>query len=129
MSTRPKTTSSPDGRASRPVYSTEHGRLCPGCGRAVPACVCATAGVSRPRGDGPARVRLETKGRKGKGVTVIEGVPLADDALARLGLRLRQRCGSGGTVKDGVIEIQGDHRDTVIDELARQGIAAKRAGG
>lgn len=113
---------------SRPVYSTEVGRLCPGCGRALAQCACKAA-QSAPAGDGIARVRLDTKGRKGKGVTVIDGVPLDAVALARLGTQLKQRCGSGGTVKDGVIEVQGDHRDTVVAELTRQGFKVKRAGG
>ena len=114
---------------SRPVYSTETGRLCPQCGQAVAQCVCQALARARPAGDGIARVRLDTKGRKGKGVTVIDGAPLDDAALQRLGTQLKQRCGSGGTVKHGVIEIQGDHRDTVMAELARQGLKAKRAGG
>ena len=113
--------------SSRPVYSTESGRLCPACGRAIAQCACKAA--APPAGDGIARVRLETKGRAGKGVTVIAGVPLDAQALAALGLRLRQRCGAGGTVRDGVIEVQGDHRETVMAELLRQGIRARRAGG
>mgnify|MGYP003825770889 CR=1 FL=1 len=117
--------------SSRPVYSTELGRLCPACGAPQTGCLCKAkaAAAAVATGDGVARVRLETKGRKGKGVTVIAGVPLTADELARLGTQLKQRCGSGGTVKDGVIEIQGDHRDTVLAELARQGFRAKRAGG
>ena len=76
------------------------------------------------------RVGRETKGRKGKGVTVITGVPLAGDALAELARRLKQRCGSGGTVTDaGAIEIQGDHRDALVPELARLGYTVKRSGG
>ena len=76
------------------------------------------------------RVGRETKGRKGKGVTVITGVPLAGDALADLAKRLKQRCGSGGTVTDaGAIEIQGDHRDTLVAELGKLGYTVKRSGG
>lgn len=71
------------------------------------------------------RVRLETKGRKGKGVTVISGVPLAEDELNDLGKQLKQRCGSGGTVKEGVIEVQGDHRATVMEALKKQGWIVK----
>ena len=71
----------------------------------------------------------QTKGRKGKGVTVVTGLPLSDAELAELGADLKRRCGSGGTVKAGVIEIQGDHRDVVVAELAARGWAAKRAGG
>jgi len=75
------------------------------------------------------RVGRETKGRKGKGVTVVTGVPLAADALDALGSKLKRLCGSGGTVKDGVIEIQGDHRDLLVAELAKLGWTVKRSGG
>ena len=71
----------------------------------------------------------QTKGRKGKGVTVVSGLSLSDAELAELGADLKRRCGSGGTVKAGVIEIQGDHRDAIVAELAARGWAAKRAGG
>jgi len=83
----------------------------------------------RPSGDGVVRVGRETKGRKGKGVTVITGLPLADDELARLATRLKKRCGSGGTVRDGLIEIQGDHRDLLVTELDGLGYRVERAGG
>ena len=83
----------------------------------------------RPSGDGVVRVGRETKGRKGKGVTVITGLPLAHDELARLATRLKKRCGSGGTVRDGLIEIQGDHRDLLVTELDGLGYRVKRAGG
>ncbi|MCX5738218.1 MAG: stress response translation initiation inhibitor YciH, partial [Proteobacteria bacterium] len=68
-------------------------------------------------------------GRKGKGVTVVTGVPLAADALDELASKLKRSCGSGGTVKDGVIEIQGDHRDLLVAELAKLGWTVKRSGG
>ena len=116
---------------SRPVYSTQLGRLCPACAAPLAGCLCKARAAAAlvAVGDGVARVRLETKGRKGKGVTVVAGVPMGADDLTRLGTQLKQRCGTGGTVKDGVIEIQGDHRDTVLAELIRQGIRARRAGG
>jgi translation initiation factor 1 len=82
-----------------------------------------------PAGDGIVRVSLDTKGRKGKGVTVVKGVLLDAAALTQLGKQLKASCGSGGTVKDGVIEVQGDHRDTVIATLQKQGYTVKRAGG
>jgi len=85
--------------------------------------------MSLPSGDGTVRVSRETKGRKGKGVTLIAGVPLGAEALAALTKDLKQRCGSGGTVKDGMIEIQGDHRDRLIVELQSRGYRVKRAGG
>jgi translation initiation factor 1 len=107
------------------VYSTEHGRMCPACGRAVGDCVCRRKNML-PQGDGVVRVGRETKGRRGKGVTLVTGVPLARDGLSVLAKQLKQKCGSGGTVKDGVIEIQGDHRDMVLEELKRQGYRVKR---
>ena len=75
------------------------------------------------------RVRREVKGRRGKPVTTIDGVPLDSEALRGLAGELKRRCGSGGSVKDGVIEIQGDHRDAVIPELEARGYTVKRAGG
>lgn len=111
---------------SRLVYSCEQGRLCPGCGQPANRCACATA---RPAGDGIVRVRRETKGRGGKTVTVITGVPLAGAELKALAKELKTRCGSGGTLKAGVIEIQGDHADLLVGELQRRGYTVKRAGG
>jgi len=113
------------------VYSTAQGRLCPDCGKPTAQCVCKKkpAAAPAPKGDGPIRVGRETKGRKGAGVTVIKGVPLAGDALKSLAKELKARCGSGGTVKDDAIEIQGDHRDLIVEELAKRGFKAKRAGG
>ena len=75
------------------------------------------------------RVGRETKGRKGKGETVVKGLGLQSDELKTLAKRLKRICGSGGTVKDGTIEIQGDHRDRIVEELTREGFDAKRAGG
>ena len=120
---------------SRLVYSTGSGRLCPECGRPLAECRCKRskpaqpAAPAAPKGDGIVRVGRETKGRKGKGVTVISGVPLAGEALEELATRLKKRCGSGGTVDGGVIEIQGDHRDTLVAELGKLGYSVKRAGG
>jgi translation initiation factor 1 len=82
-----------------------------------------------PSGDGIVRVGRETKGRKGKGVTVIRGLPLSGDALDALATRLKKRCGSGGTVDEGAIEIQGDHRDLLVEELGKLGYKVRRAGG
>lgn len=111
------------------VYSTEAGRLCPDCGKAQAGCICKQLAAAARLGDGQVRVGRETKGRAGKGVTVIRGLPLLPDALAELAKALKQRCGSGGTVSEGVIEIQGEHRDTVLAELLKRGFQAKRAGG
>jgi translation initiation factor 1 len=81
------------------------------------------------RRDGVVRVSRETKGRKGKGVTLISGVPLHPDGLRALAKEFKQTCGSGGTVKEGIIEIQGDHRDFLVDALQKKGYTVKRSGG
>ncbi|MCC2957014.1 translation initiation factor Sui1 [Massilia sp. IC2-477] len=109
------------------VYSTESGRMCPECRNAVAQCTCKAKAV--PAGDGVVRVSRQTKGRGGKCVTLVKGLALDATALALLGKQLRTACGSGGTVKDGVIEIQGDHCDLVMDTLGKLGHAPKRAGG
>ena len=111
------------------VYSTDHGRMCPACGNPADQCVCKQAASDIPAGDGIVRVCRETKGRKGKGVTTISGVPLSAAELKRFARELKARCGSGGTVKDGVIEIQGDHRDALIEILKSKGWTVKRSGG
>ena len=113
---------------ARIVYSTGLGRRCPNCLRAATDCVCKK-GTPGKVGDGTVRVARETQGRKGKGVTVITGLPLAQSELEELATKLKKRCGSGGTVDDGRIEIQGDHRDALVRELTALGYAAKRAGG
>lgn len=104
------------------VYSTEHGKMCPGCAKPLAACICHQAQLV---GDGAIRARLDTKGRKGKGVTVISGLPLGPVELALLGKQLKQKCGSGGTVKDGVIEVQGDHCAMLIETLKQLGWKVK----
>ena len=109
------------------VYSTETGRMCPTCRHAVAQCTCKLATI--PTGDGTVRVSRETKGRGGKAVTVVKGVLLDSAALADLGKQLKAACGSGGTVKDGVIEVQGDHCDRALGVLKAQGFVTKRAGG
>jgi translation initiation factor 1 len=102
--------------------------LCPNCRRAVRECVCpkGAPGVRRPQA---VRVGREVQGRAGKGVTVIQGLALPDAEIEALATRLKKRCGSGGTVREGVIEIQGDHRDAIVAELAELGVAAKKSGG
>ena len=110
------------------VYSTDSGRMCPTCRLAVDSCRC-NAAPARPAGDGIVRVSRETKGRAGKGVTLVRGLPLAADALVALGKQLKASCGSGGTVKDGTIEVQGDHCERVMEVLKAQGYTVKRAGG
>jgi translation initiation factor 1 len=122
---------------SRLVYSSERGRVCPDCGQPTTGCKCRR----KPRGRGPetptppdprdgvVRVRRETKGRKGKTVTTVSGVPLSEAGLRDLAAELKRRCGSGGGAKGGVIEIQGDHCDALLEELGARGYRAKRAGG
>jgi translation initiation factor 1 len=106
------------------VYSTETGRICPGCGRPVEGCRCAKGKkpVNRDRGDGRVRIAYATKGRRGKGVTLVTGLPEdSDGGLKALARKLKQRCGTGGTVKGGTIEIQGDQREILLAELKSMG--------
>lgn len=119
------------GRNSGLVYSTDGGKMCPDCSQPVAACRCKTSGVRGGTGaaSGKIRVSRETKGRKGKGVTLVTGLPLAGDELQQLAKDLKARCGAGGTVKDGIIEIQGEHRDVLVRELEARGFPARRAGG
>jgi len=114
--------------SSQLVFSTDTGRLCPQCHRPVAGCVC---GKDKPAalGDGIVRLRRETKGRGGKAVTVVDGVPLAGAQLKALAKSLKQKCGVGGAIKEGSIEIQGDQRDLLQSELERHGYTVKRAGG
>lgn len=120
--------------SDRTVYSSEQGRLCPNCGLSTSRCVCRAnprgkANPGTPEGDGIVRVGRSSKGRKGKTVTSVTGVPLPADELQDLAKALKRLCGSGGTLKEGVVEIQGDHRDTLVEELERRGFVVKRTGG
>lgn len=103
---------------SRLVYSTDKGRIEEAPDTKQP-----------PRGDGIVRLRLETKGRKGKGMTTVSGLGLAEAELKQLSKQLKQICGSGGSVKDFVIEIQGDHRQVLKAHLEKLGHTVKLAGG
>ena len=109
------------------VYSTDSGRMCPACRQPVAGCLCRA--TLRPAGDGVVRVSRQSKGRGGKTVTLVKGVPLDGLALAQLGKELRSACGSGGTIKDGVIEVQGDHLTQVMALLSGRGWPVKQAGG
>lgn len=117
------------------VYSTEAGRMCPGCLRPAADCVCRDRSRPHPAnpngaaGDGIVRIHRETKGRKGAGVTLIKGLPLADAPLEKLAKTLKAKCGVGGTVRDGVIELQGDQRERVQGLLEADGYRVKLAGG
>lgn len=112
----------------RLVYSSDSGRICPDCSRPVNGCVCRKKN-SQPTGDGIVRIRRESKGRGGKTVTVVSGISLAEAGLKEVASQLKKRCGSGGTIKDGIIEIQGDHRELLLTELAARGYKVKAAGG
>lgn len=109
------------------VFIGADDHLCPKCKQPSSACKCAASKAFS--GASVVRVGRETKGRRGKGVTVITGLALSESKLAQLGKRLKQACGSGGTVRAGVIEIQGDHRDRLVEALIKLGYAAKRSGG
>jgi len=113
---------------SRPVYSDQLGRLCPTCSQPQKNCRCRLPAATN-KGDGIVRIQRETKGRKGKGVTLISGLNLDPKALKTLAKELKQRCGTGGTIKDEIIEIQGDQRDLLLDLLQQQGFKVKKAGG
>lgn len=109
------------------VFSTDSGRMCPDCRQPQAECSCGQPQI--PAGDGIARVRRETKGRGGKTVTTISGLALPADELKTLAKRIKARCGCGGSVVDGVIEVQGDRADMLCDWLAAEGFRTKRAGG
>lgn len=115
----------------RIVYSTDSGRVstCPRCGQPYKKCRCDQPGASAPakKSDGFVRIMRDRKQRGGKTVTVISGVPVEN--LVELGQQLKKLCGSGGTVKDGNIEIQGDHIEKVEAKLVAQGFKVKRVGG
>ena len=114
------------------VYSTEKGRLCPQCEHPISACQCKTANAkthATTGGDGIVRLQRQTHGRGGKTVTTISGISLPIEELKQLAKRLKQLCGSGGSITDGIIEIQGDHRAGLQTELERLGYKVKLAGG
>ena len=118
---------------SRLVYSTESGRICPSCGNPTKRCICKEKkGVTKQSvcpDDGIVRIRREVKGRKGKTVTAVFGVPLKDRDLKQFAKILKSKCGTGGTVTNGVIIIQGDHREALLNEIKQQGYTVKLAGG
>ena len=118
----------PTRRGNGLVYSSESGRTCPHCSHAIADCVCRQ-NPRADRGDGIVRIRRGVKGRRGKTVTAISGSPLPEDELRVLAGELKRCCGTGGSTKDGVIEIQGDHRDTLAELLRDRGYTVKFAGG
>jgi len=108
------------------VYSTEYGKICPDCAKPLSGCICKNSAVYES--DGTVRVGRSTKGRKGKGVTTVEGLGLDLNALKKLAKELKQKCGTGGTIKNGVIEIQGEQRDLIVSELMKKGYTVKKSG-
>ena len=121
----------------RLVYSSEQGRVCPACGRSESRCQCRGKGArariqareasaAAQAGDGIVRVGRSTKGRKGKVVSTVSGVP-SEDQIA-LTSELKRRCGTGGALKNGIVEIQGDHRDVLVEELEKRGYSVQRSG-
>jgi translation initiation factor 1 len=116
------------------VYSTDKGRLCPDCKQPVAQCLCKTvsknkAALHNAPTDGSVRLQRQVQGRGGKTVTVISGLALEQSELQQLAKLLKQRCGSGGSIKNGAIEIQGDHRDQLKIALEERGYKVKLAGG
>ena len=112
------------------VYSTAHGRVCPDCRRPKADCVCREKrNAKKQKSDGVVRIGRQTKGRKGKGVTIVTGLPLSPNELKDVAKKCKQLCGGGGTVRDSVIEIQGEHRDKLVKYFESQGYTVKRSGG
>ena len=121
----------PDNNIRR-VYSSEEGGLCPECGRNLKKCSCSKGkndGKGQSAVDGIVRLRREVNGRGGKTVIVITGLPLGEKELKELGGRLKKMCGTGGSVKKGVVEIQGEHRERLMAELEKLGYKVKAVGG
>jgi translation initiation factor 1 len=114
-------------QTKKPVYSTDTGCACPQCGHPLKQCRCKEKSLHQD--DGVVRVSRQTKGRKGSGVCLITGVDLGGAELKKLAKELKRKCGSGGTVKNGIIEIQGNHRQILVDSLIQLGFKAKLAGG
>ncbi len=129
-----------NNQSTRTVYTTELGRICPDCGQPLARCGCKSGGKSRKKtgatsvpavekADGIVRIGRSTKGRRGKGVTTITGLPLHGDALKEVAQKLKAKCGAGGTEKNGVIEIQGEHRQLLKNMLEEMGFTVKLSGG
>lgn len=112
---------------NRVVYSTDQGRHCPDCSKPIQQCHCKQPVISKS--DGTVRLSRETKGRKGKGVTLITGLPLAEGELKALAKELKQLCGTGGSIKNGIIEIQGDQQNSLQLALQTKGYKVKLSGG
>lgn len=109
----------------RLVYSTDAGRICPDCQKAAANCICKELAAKALLGDGNVKIRREVKGRGGKTVITVTGLPLDKDRLKELLAELKRSCGAGGTVKDGVLELQGEHLDRVRSFLQIKGYKPK----
>lgn len=114
-------------KSARLVYTTDTGRHCPNCQKAIAVCACRT--LTQIASTDFAAVRRESKGRGGKTVTVISGLALPEDALSTLASLLKKQAGTGGTLKNGIIEIQGDQVESVLATLTERGIKVKKIGG
>ena len=113
---------------NRTVYSTEQGRICPNCGKPLQVCNCKKKKNNLTiKRDGILRLRLERKGRGGKTVTLVEGLPPNEDLLKEIARDLKRHCGVGGAVKNGIIEIQGDVRDTALTLLQEKGYQDRKS--
>ena len=111
------------------VYSTDQGKHCPECSKPSAACICKSQSNTIASADGVVRIRRETKGRKGNGVSIIEGTGLNEKEAKLLAKHLKQAVGAGGSVKNGLIEIQSDQRDKIKAALEKKGFTVKIAGG
>jgi translation initiation factor 1 len=111
-----------DSGGARLIYSTSSGSICPECGRPIRECICNEMKKEAiPSTPGVFKIFYDTKGRKGKGMTLIKGLPLSETGLLNLAKGLKQKFGTGGSVKDYTIELQGDHREEAAQELKKLG--------
>jgi translation initiation factor 1 len=113
------------------VYSSELGRVCPDCRQPIKNCICVkkTKQNNKSNFDGTVRLRIDRKKRAGKSVTIIDGITGNENDLKTMAKDIKKQCGTGGAVKDGMIEIQGDVRDFLISYLQQKGFNVKKAGG
>ena len=118
---------------NRLIYSTDKGRVCPECERPVAECRCKRKKVDtrspRYSDNSEVRIQREVKGRRGKTVTVVLGLPMNEDELRDCSKSLKRLCGTGGSVKEGNIVIQGDHREILLQAMKNRGYEAKISGG